>query len=415
MTLPSQTKPEIVITGVSTATPLALDQQTLVTRLLAGETCIVPEFGEIDGDSVRNVGIIPDNHEAFTIDGESGQYSILSRILRLVIRNAVNDAGLFDIYGSRHEVPVLLGSCYGSKPDYYRLLAAQNTGQNIDRIIKEEFYNLKFREDAVTCEVEKLVGFQLAKSTIISQCLSGFIAIALGISMIQSGQRDFAIVGAFDLFDRIIYRIALENGLLDKGFCKPFDQDHCGTNFSDGAGAIVIESQSHAESRGASNYYAKINGLHIGNYPDVGGPMVSGICKAMTQALQSAGISANQIDMISSHGTGIPKIDQQECIALKKVFKDQVCDIPITSYVPNVGYSFAASTFTDLAIAFDCMENNRVIGVLSPQTPLEAFKDYNFGVGTNQERPVNNVMKLKLSLNGGVGAMILSDVNSGVS
>ncbi len=100
--------------------------------------------------------------------------------------------------------------------------------------------------------------------------------------------------------------------------CRPFDKKHEGFIYGEGCGCIILETRGSARKRGA-NIYGSIEGyglcLDANRNPN---PSMIGEATAMKKAVQMAGLNADQIDYINSHGTASVIGDETEIEAIKK-------------------------------------------------------------------------------------------------
>ena len=159
-------------------------------------------------------------------------------------------------------------------------------------------------------------------------CASAAVAIGEAMLAIRSGRIDVAIVGGSDalLSPGVIgawqaMRVLAPGGGADAArACRPFAADRAGFALGEGAAALVLEADSHAQARGASQsirlagYATNCDGLHI-TQPDP-----SGQARAMVAALRDAGLQAADIGHVNAHGTATQAGDAAEAESLKRVF-----------------------------------------------------------------------------------------------
>jgi 3-oxoacyl-[acyl-carrier-protein] synthase II len=175
----------------------------------------------------------------------------------------------------------------------------------------------------------KLLG---SNNTFCAACASGTVAVGHGFKAVRAGELDLALVGGVEYlhdeygtiffgFD-VVRALTSVNEAPDRANC-PFDKDHSGFLFSEGGGAVlVIEELEHALKRGA-RVYAEI--LGYGETCDGYNIMMiessgSSIMRMLRQGLSDAGISANEIDYINSHGTGTVLNDETETDVIEEMF-----------------------------------------------------------------------------------------------
>lgn len=99
--------------------------------------------------------------------------------------------------------------------------------------------------------------------------------------------------------------------------CRPFDRQRAGFVFGEACGALVIERRG-ARPGQEDTLYARLSGWSVqldGNRnPD---PSLDGETRAIRQALDRAGLTADAIDYVNPHGTASPVGDETEVAALR--------------------------------------------------------------------------------------------------
>jgi 3-oxoacyl-[acyl-carrier-protein] synthase II len=101
---------------------------------------------------------------------------------------------------------------------------------------------------------------------------------------------------------------------------RPFDKNRDGFVQGEGAGMFVFEKLEHALSRGA-RIYAEVLGYGLNcdaRHPVA--PDQDSVAACMRLALDDAGVTPDQVDLISAHGTGTKANDTTECGAIHDVF-----------------------------------------------------------------------------------------------
>lgn len=93
--------------------------------------------------------------------------------------------------------------------------------------------------------------------------------------------------------------------------CRPFDRSRTGLNLGEGAGYLVLQSESSLQR----TPYCELSGYANTNeaYHQTGSsPEGDGAFLSMSEAIASSGISLEKIDYINVHGTGTPGMMRQK-------------------------------------------------------------------------------------------------------
>lgn len=196
-------------------------------------------------------------------------------------------------------------------------------------------------------------------------CASGNYAFGYAFDQIRSSKLDYALAGGADAFSRIVftgfgrlYAIAPEK-------CQPFDKNRQGMIPGEGSGMLLLESLETARKRRAP-IYAEILGYGLSSDAHhMTESSVIGIAKALQKALKSSGISADEVDYTSAHGTGTVENDEAECQAINKVFGKRTKQIPISSIKSMIGHTMgAASAFGAIACCL-AIKDSRILPTIN--------------------------------------------------
>jgi nodulation protein E len=169
-------------------------------------------------------------------------------------------------------------------------------------------------------QVSMVFGAKGPSFVIASACASSAHAIAEAAHMIRAGRIEIALVGGTEaplttgsMFAWQALRVMAQER------CRPFSKDRDGLVLGEGAAMFVLESEAHAQRRGA-RIHARILGsgassdAHHMTHPDGAGAVA-----AIADGLKDAGLSADTGFLISSHGTGTAINDKTEAAALRQV------------------------------------------------------------------------------------------------
>jgi 3-oxoacyl-(acyl-carrier-protein) synthase len=250
---------------------------------------------------------------------------------------ALNDAGLGEDLLAGFKVGVCLGTTVASQLndiDFYR--AYRDTGNASMKPVKRL---LKGNLAQSTARVFKCEGPNL---TVVNACSSGSDAIGVALSWLKDGICDIAIAGGADELSRVPLCGFGSLGIVSQNLCRPFDRDRTGLNLGEGAGVLVLETESAARQRGrdASLYLAGYGLAGDAYHLTAPRPDGAGLKIAVRQALAEAGISPQAVCFVNAHGTATPNNDEVEGNVLADVFGKE---IPFLSTKGFTGHTLGAA------------------------------------------------------------------------
>ena len=249
---------------------------------------------------------------------------------------------------------------------------------------------------------------------VVTACASGTNAVGEGYRSIQSGEADIMVSGGTESavtpigIGGFAALTALSASTDPKRASIPFDRDRSGFVMGEGAGILVLEELEHAKKRGA-HIYAEITGygcsndaFHITSPAEDG----SGAARAMTNAMNEAGVRPADIDYINAHGTSTHHNDLFETRAIKLAFGEDAYGVKISSTKSMVGHMLGA------AGAVECIACVKTIqdGYIHPNVGLENTEDeldLDYVKGKGIESDVTYVMSNSLGFGGHNASIIL--------
>ncbi len=198
----------------------------------------------------------------------------------------------------------------------------------------------------------------------VSACASGAEAVSYAARMIQTGRADVVICGGTEA---VIHPITMAGFAAMRALStrnddptaasRPYDIDRDGFVMGEGAGVMVLESAEYAAARGATvlGVYGGAgltsDGHHIAQ-PD---PEGLGAARAITLAIEDAGLSIEDIVHINAHATSTPQGDIAESVAIHGALGGATDDVIVTGTKSMTGHLLGGagaieSIFTILAL-----------------------------------------------------------------
>jgi 3-oxoacyl-[acyl-carrier-protein] synthase II len=187
---------------------------------------------------------------------------------------------------------------------------------------------------------------------IATACTTGTHNIGYGARTIAYGDADIMVVGGAEMATcpagvggfAAARAMSTRNDEPEKA-SRPWDKDRDGFVLGDGAGILVLEEYEHAKKRGAK-IYAELAGFgmsddahHITSPPEDG----RGAQAAMQNALNDAGMQAEQVQYINAHGTSTHAGDIAETAAVHGLFGEHANKVAVSSTKSMTGHLLGAA------------------------------------------------------------------------
>ena len=237
---------------------------------------------------------------------------------------------------------------------------------------------LKGMNNAMSAWISMQYGLTGPSYTVATACSSSAYAIALGYDLIKSGKADMVITGGADSTINpeeiagfnLLYALSTQNDEPEKA-SKPFSEDRDGFVIGEGAGIMILESETSAKKRKAKIYGELAGyGLTTEGY-NIMAPKKDGegMAETMEKALADSGVDKTEVDYISAHGTGTTLNDLYETMAVKRVFGKKAYDVPVSSQKSMIGHTVGAAGVIEGIVTVISIQNNFLTPTINLDQP----------------------------------------------
>jgi 3-oxoacyl-[acyl-carrier-protein] synthase II len=365
----------VAVTGLGVVAPVGVGLEEFWEGLKAGRNGVsrVTHFDPTDFPS-HMAAEVKDFDPKEWVDAKSvkridrfTQFSLASS------KMALEDAGLLDASFDENRAGVIIGSGIGGSDTIEKghFCLSEKGPKSMN-----PFFVSKTLINMAACTVSIKYGLKGPLSAPSVACSTGANAIGDAFRIIQRGDADIMLAGGSE---------ACVTPLPFGGFCatrsmsrrndcvekasRPFDRNRDGFVMGEGAGVVVLENLTHAQSRGVS-IYAELAGY--GNAADAfhftaPDPNGDGMARAMRKTIKDAYINPEDIEYINAHGTSTVINDKIESKAIMKVFGEHAKNLKISSIKSMIGHLLAAAG----AVEFVSTVMSVYSGILPPTINYE--------------------------------------------
>lgn len=202
--------------------------------------------------------------------------------------------------------------------------------------------------------------------TVSTACASGATALGMGADLLREGRADMVVAGGYDPLCRFVMRGFDALRSLTRERIRPFDRRRSGLLLGEAAALALLmrEGDAPAVRLGRLLGHASTSdGTHIAA-PD---PHGRGLESAIRGAMRQAGVTAGDIEFVSTHGTATPLNDRIEASVLTRVLGNRACAVPVNSIKGAMGHTMGAAAALE---AIMCLLASRH-GMIPPTLNLE--------------------------------------------
>ena len=341
------------------------------------------------------------NEELIAITGLPVNSSRTSLLSSVAAKQALDDAAIPDLDTFR--VGFVSANTVGGmdqSEDFFVDFLADNNKGKLRHVHDHEC-------GSITEVVASQLGIHDIVTTISTACSSSANAIFYAARLIKNDIADVVIAGGADSLTRFTLNGFNTLMILDKAFCKPFDENRAGLNLGEGAGYLVLVSDKVMRSLNRKPY-GLLSGYNNSNdayHQTASSPEGTGSYLAMKGALAKAGLQPGDISYINLHGTGTPNNDSAEGTAIKRVFDPFYP--PMSSTKSYTGHTLGASGGIEAVFSVLALKHQIIYPNLRFSTPMSELP---FAPVTSflKGQPVKHVLSNSFGFGGNCTSLIFS-------
>ena len=389
----------IVVTGIGTLTPIGNNIETYWNSLIAGVSGadMITQFDAAKFKTRFACEIKGFDPEAFMEKKEARKLDRFSQIALVASDQAVIDAGITKDNVDHDRVGVIFASGIGGLNTFTDEVTNFVKGDGTPRF--NPFFIPKMILDIAAGQISMKHGFRGPNFAVVSACASSTNAIIVAMDNLKLGKADIIITGGAEAVIGIAgmagfnaMKAMSERNDDPKTASRPYDKDRDGFIMGEASGVLVLEELEHAIRRGAKIYCEVVGGGATADAYHLTAPHPEGLGakNVMNAALRDAGMQANEIDYINTHGTSTPLGDIAEAKAITAVFGEHAYNLNISSTKSMTGHCLGAAGVIE---AIACIQ--AVVHDIIPPT-INHFTDdpeldpkLNFTFNKAQKRVVN--------------------------
>lgn len=343
----------VFVTGLGVASPLGTTVAALWANLCAGKSAIaeirafdMSRFLTKHGGEIRDFDARP-----FFRRHDPAQLPRTTQLAVAVARAALEQA---DLPTAATRVGVVFGTTMGNASVIEAANDAFLSG------LAPQLPPAAYPASRIPAVIAAELGLAGPGLMVPTACAAGNYAIGLAFDLIRSGRADAVIAGGADALARGCYAVFDRLGAITPDVCRPFDKQRRGMQVSEGAAALVLESEANLGRRGTQPL-AEMLGYGLacdGHDPTAPHPRGRGAARAMQRALTGAALTPAAVSYISAHGTGTRANDASESAAIRDVFGPRADEVPTSSIKSMLGHTMGAASAIEAVVCVLAIMDN---------------------------------------------------------
>ncbi|MBM80743.1 MAG: beta-ketoacyl synthase [Planctomycetaceae bacterium] len=351
MFLPDSDDFRIVLTGVGLTSPNGDNLDDFRANLLAGKSGVVPFetrymppvlAGVCNFDAVKH-----QKRKEVRRGTRAGSVAVYCA------NEAVLDAGLDWENVAKDRVGVYLGITeHGNVETENEIFEISQF--DYDTKFWTHHHNPRTVANSPAGEVTLSLGVTGPHLTVGAACAAGNAGFIQAVQMLRLGEVDMAIAGGvsesihtFGIFASFNSQGALASNEDPTKASRPFDTNRNGIVVAEGGGICTVERLPDAKARGAKIYGEIVGYAMNSDANDFVLPDSNRQAECIRLALKRANLTADDIDIVSSHATATEQGDIEESTALREVFGDRP-SLAINNTKSFIGHAMGAAGALEL-------------------------------------------------------------------
>lgn len=398
-------KRRVVVTGEGIVSSLGHSAAGVVPRLKELRNCVVrsPDMASYKGLHTNlwaPCGYVrPERYTRKILR----TMSPVSEMSLFAAEDALSQAGLLEdsatLRGGR--LGVAFGSCSGgveANLDFATILV----DHEVKNVTSSTYLKMMPQTVAVNLSVHfGMTGRLLPTGT---ACTSGSLAIGEAYEAVASGKQDVMVAGGAEEFS--ITQVAVFDTLFSTS-CRndspdttprAFDRDRDGLVIGDGAAVLVVEELGHALARGArpiaeiAGFGTNTDGRHVTQ------PSADTMARALSLALEDAGIPSSSVGYVNAHGTATQLGDVAEGTATQSVFGANA--VPVSTVKNYTGHTLGACGAIEAIATIEMMRDGWFAPNLNLDSPDPQCGENDFIIGEGRSLDVEFAMSNNFAFGG---------------
>ncbi len=330
------------VTSWSAVNSLGDSTEAVMRALRAGEPSLSPppaNTGFTTPCGAVSDDLPPLTGELARLDSRNNRF-----VMRALSEMSEDVARALDRWG-----PTRVGVCVGSSTAAMDEIESAYSAHVNDGSVPAGFdVVLQGSADGLVRVTRALSGAKGPATVVANACASSGKAFASAKRWIDSGAVDAVLVGGADSLCQITLRGFRALGLLSEGIARPFSSERLGINIGEGAAFALVEREGSGPRLLGAGESAD---AHHMTTPD---PEGAGAAAAMRAALDEAGVSPGDVDLVNAHGTGTRFNDAMEARAIRTALGERSKAI-VVSTKGFVGHTLGAAGATEAVFVLESL------------------------------------------------------------